>query len=50
MRKPIFTKTVIQMLSMSLLGLVIIVAMSLYVGSSIRAESRGPASHAAADH
>ena len=36
MRKTFFTKTNVQMLTMSFVGLTIMLIMSLYVGASLR--------------
>jgi hypothetical protein len=45
MRKTFFTKTTWQMLMMSFVGFVVMLVMSLYVGSSLRESARDPASH-----
>jgi|GEM_PF-3958644 len=39
-RKTFFTKTNIQMLTMSFVGLVIMIVLSLYVGASIHEHAR----------
>jgi hypothetical protein len=49
MRKTFFTKTNLQLLAMSFVGLVVMLVMSLYVGASLKERVREPASSQTVD-